>query len=342
MWLCVYIVAAIMTLLAAGYLYERIAEAGDRRRFPPPGEVIRVNERRMHLFMRGAAAGPLVIIEQGLASPSLLWWPIQESVARFARVCTYDRAGYLWSDPPAGRRSIEDRVADLHTVLSQCGTPPPFVLVAHSFGGILVQEFARAFPGEVAGVVLVDTPDHALMFRESSLRFLRQGLAIQKVMRFAAQVGLVRLLGKRLNLLLPEDEVGYALTVTPAHSAAVADDMRCVLQANRTAREPLPAGYLGDVPLLAMTHGVAFPGPAAVLEEGWDEGQRQLLSLSTNSELVRAVKCNHFIPMEDPMLVVEAIRRVHAAAKEGTRLDVTGLPGEVVTSTSREAAASVA
>jgi pimeloyl-ACP methyl ester carboxylesterase len=268
----------------------------------------------------------MVVIEQGLASPSLLWWPVQESVARFAHVCTYDRAGYLWSDPAAGHRSIEDRVADLHKLLSQCGAPPPYVLVGHSFGGILVQAFARAFPSEVAGLVLVDTLDASVLFRESSMRFLRQGVTAQGVFRVAAQLGLLRLLGSRVNPLLPEDPAGYALSVRPTQVAAVADDMRCLLNASLGMRQPLPAGLLGDRPLLVMTHGVAFPEPAAVLEEGWAEAQQRLMGLSSDSELVVAERCNHMIPLEDPALVVEAIRRVHAAASARTRLRSAPVP----------------
>jgi pimeloyl-ACP methyl ester carboxylesterase len=312
--------AAVACLVAGACVRERIAERADRRRFPPPGRIVEVGGRGMHLLIRGEAAGPMVVIEQGLASPSLLWWPVQESAARFGRVCTYDRAGYLWSDSPAGPRSIEDRVADLHKLLSQCGVPPPYVLVGHSFGGLLVQAFARAFPTEVAGLVLVDSPDGPAMFRESSMRFLRQGLAIQGVFRVAAQVGLLRLLGTRVNPMLPEDPAGYALSVTPAQVTAVADDMRCLLNASPGMREPLPAGFLGDRPVLVMTHGVAFPGPAAVLEEGWTEAQQRLKGLSTDSELVVAERCSHMIAFENPALVVEAIRRVQAAVSAGTPL----------------------
>ena len=320
LWMSVAALAAVVVLSAA-YTGEKVAEARARRRYPAPGQLVDVGGRRLHILARGSAPGPTVVIEQGVGSPSLMWWPVQEAVAKFACVCTYDRAGFLWSDPVAAQRSIEDRVADLHTLLVRSGVPRPYVLVAHSFGGLVVKQFARAYTEEVAGMVLVDVPGEAVLFRESSLRFYRQGVAFQKILRGAARFGLVRLLARRSKmLLLPEDEMGYALCVTPAHAAAVADDMRALLNATAAARAPQPAGSLGDRPLIALAHGLPFPAQAVVLEEGWRDGMRAIAAASTDGELIVAARSNHMIYLDEAELVIESIRRVHACARDGTRL----------------------
>ena len=310
-----------LILLFAGYLYEALQEARDRHRYPPQGLFVKVAGRRMHLLMQGAARGPSVVIEQGMGSPSLIWWPIQSAIARFARVLTYDRVGFLWSDAAAGKRSLDDRVSDLRAVLQQARVPPPYVLVGHSMGGLLIRQFARVHPELTAGLVLVDSPDESVIFRAAVMPYYRRGIALQRVLRAAAFFGLLRLVGRHIPMLmLPDDERGYALCVTPRHAAAAADDMRCLMNADASARRPDAPGSLGDRPLVLLRHGIPFPPVAAAMEVGWAESQERLARLSTNSEIIVAEKSSHLIHLDEPELVVEAVRRAHAAARDGLRL----------------------
>lgn len=311
-WALIALAALLFALAAAGYALEKIAEARDRRRFPPPGRLVDIGGRRLHLACLGSGSGPTVVIEQGAGSPSITWWPVQARIANFARVCTYDRAGYLWSDPAPRGRSLADRVADLRTLLERAEIPPPYVLVSHSFGGFLARAYARAHPQEVAGMVLVDTPHESTVLQRSFLGYLRQGARMQSLVAGAARLGLVRLLGRHVPmLLLPDSAAGYALCARPQHAQLLADDLRSLL----ADAEKLGAlGSLGDRPLIVLTHGIPFPGSAADAEKGWQEGQRKLAELSRQSELIVAARSNHMIYLDEPEVVVEAIRRVHAAA----------------------------
>jgi pimeloyl-ACP methyl ester carboxylesterase len=322
-----------LTLLFVGYAYEALQEFRDRRRYPPPGKFVEVAGRRMHVFIQGDARGPSVVIEQGIGSPSIVWWPIQSAIARFARVFSYDRAGFLWSDAATGERSLDDRVADLHAVLQQARVPPPYVLMGHSMGGLLIRRFARLHPESVAGMILVDSPDESVIFRETVMPFYRQGVNMQRVLAVAARFGLLRLIGRYVPMLmLPEDELGYALCVTPRHAAAAADDMRCLLNAVEGARKADAPGSFGDRPLVLLRHGIPFPAMAAVMEEGWAESQQRLAQLSTNSEILVAEKSSHLIYVDEPQLVVDAVRRVHAAARDGVRLVDIDFPPPVTVS----------
>ncbi|MGO9127272.1 MAG: alpha/beta fold hydrolase [Terriglobales bacterium] len=157
-------------LLSAGYIYQRISERRDRRRNPAPGRMVSVGDHKLHLFCKGSNA-PTVVIEQGAGSPSRLWWPVQDRVAEFASVCTYDRAGYLWSGPVPRGRTIAERAEELHTLLVNSGIPGSYVLVAHSYGGLIVRWFARNHPDQMAGLVLVDTPEEGTIFRQAVLNF---------------------------------------------------------------------------------------------------------------------------------------------------------------------------
>jgi pimeloyl-ACP methyl ester carboxylesterase len=305
----------LVLLAAAGCLLERIAEARDRRRFPPPGRLVDIGGRRLHLACLGSAPGPTVVIEQGAGSPSLTWWPVQARVANFARVCTYDRAGYLWSDPAPRGRSLADRVADLHVLLQRAELPPPYILVSHSFGGFLARLYAQAHPQEVAGMVLIDTPHESTVLQPTFLGYLRRGARIQPIVAATARLGLVRLLGRHFPmLLLPDHPAGYALCARPQHAQLLADDLRALLAELPALSARGALGSLGDRPLAVLTHGVAFPGAAEAAEEGWQEGQRKLAALSSANELIVAANSNHMIYHDEPEVVVEAIRLVHAVA----------------------------
>jgi pimeloyl-ACP methyl ester carboxylesterase len=315
--------AVMAALLCCGYVYERRQESWDRRRYPAPGRLVDVDGRKLHLFCEGDAAGPTVIIEQGAASPSIVWRPVQKAIASFARVCTYDRPGFLWSDPDKTNRSLEDRVTDLHALLQSAALPAPYILVGHSMGGLLVRQFARTYPNLVAGLVLVDSPDEATVFRPALRPFFTQGVRMQQILGITARLGLVRLIGRHVPMLmLPEDDVGYALCATPRHAAAAANDMRAMMNASEAVRQPSPPGSLGNRPLIVLGHGIPFPPMAAAMEEGWSDGLRRVCQLSTDSELIVAAKSGHLIYVDEPELVVESVRRVHAAVRDGTRLFV--------------------
>ena len=316
-----WMAAIAAVLLGAGYTYETVQAARDRRRYPAPGRLVDVGGRRMHILCEGDAAGPTVVIEQGIACPALVWRPVQEAIARFARVCTYDRAGFQWSDPVAGQRTLDDRLADLHAILKCAGVPPPYLLVGHSLGGLLARRFAHAYPDQVAGMVLVDSPDETVVFRESTRVFYAQGVRMQQVLRAAARVGLLRLLGRHMPMLmLPDDAVGYALCVRSQHVMAAEDDMRALLTAPETRGQLEAPGSFGDRPLILLEHGVPFPPMVAVMEEGWSESQRRLALLSSDSELIVAQKSSHLIYLDEPELIVESVRRVHAAIRDRMRV----------------------
>jgi pimeloyl-ACP methyl ester carboxylesterase len=199
--------------------------------------------------------------------------------------------------------------------------PSPYVLVGHSLGGLLIRQFARVYPDLVAGLVLVDSPDESVVFRDSIRTSYAQGVRMQQVVRAAARVGLLRLLGRHMPMLmLPDDAMGYALCVRPSHATAAGDDMRALLNAPEAVRQPQPPGSLGDRPLMLLAHGIPFPPMAAAMEEGWRDSQYRLMKQSTDSELIVAEKSGHLIYLDQPELIVESVRRVHAAVRDGTRL----------------------
>src|SRR5436853_4945799 len=120
--------------------------------------MVAVGGWRLHLNGAGESRRlqPTVIPESGSGDFSVEWSLVQPGVARFARVCSYDRAGDGWSDLGPHPRTFHQIVYELHTLLDKAGVKPPLVLVGHSYGGWLVRLYASTYQADVAGMVLVE------------------------------------------------------------------------------------------------------------------------------------------------------------------------------------------
>ena len=319
----------IAAALLIGYVYETYALARDARRFPPPGRMIDMGGRKIHLLCKGdAGKGPTVVIEPGAGEPAMLWWFVQDQVAVFARVCTYDRPGYQWSDPLDAPRSIEDRARELHEVLTRGNVPGPYVLVAHSYSGVIVRLFARDHMKDMAGMALVDCPDEELLFGARYAEVIAKSRWILALARFAMRSGIVRALtafggddAEGEAHLAPAAKAMWPMALRPNALDAAADELASIERASPELRRRGALGSLGELPLAVIAHGQPFPGMFAPLEEGFREGQMRQAALSSNAVLIVAERSNHNINMDAPEVVVEAIRRVVFAARDGMPLE---------------------
>ena len=135
----IFIMTAIVGLaLLTGWIYQHVATAGDRKRHPGPGEMFDLQSHRLHLLSMGRGS-PAVILESGLMSTVLSWENVQAEIAKSTRAVSYDRAGLGWSDPGPAPRDAEQIVSELHRLLERAHVSPPFILVGHSFGGLVTQ-----------------------------------------------------------------------------------------------------------------------------------------------------------------------------------------------------------
>src|SRR5262245_17763003 len=130
------VLAVVLTLAVIGASWQVIASRRDRRRFPPPGDLVDVGDHRLHLIVAGAPSGaPTVILEAGMASMSANWAWVQQELAEQGRVVAYDRAGLGWSDTGRGPVDAASSAEELHTALRAAGITAPYVLAGHSYGG---------------------------------------------------------------------------------------------------------------------------------------------------------------------------------------------------------------
>ncbi len=296
------IALACALLLPGALLAPRHAAAAlaDPNAPRAPGQYVWVDGHRMHLHCEGQGS-PTVIFESGLGGTSLDWSLIQPEIARYTRACTYDRAGYGWSDRGPGPRTSRRIVAELEQLLGYGSVAGPYVLVGHSFGGFNVQMFARRNPERVAGIVLVDS-SHEGQFAA----FERAGLPS------IAPSGGMFLLRNYNNVppnMPPEvrpiaQRFAYASdTVVSIHSELA--NMR--LSARQLALDTPP---LPDVPLAVVIHD---PSPylaspkSATMAKLWRDMQMELAQRTSRSRLIVASTPDHYVQLADPLTVTNAI-----------------------------------
>ena len=176
---------------------QAVLEWRDSGSYPPPGDLVSVGEgREVHMHRSGRPhAGPTIVLEVGGSLTSSAWAWIQPELAEFADVISYDRAGSGWSDPAGRLAGSKGTVEDLKTSLTASGVPGPYLLVGHSIGGYYTQEFARRYPADVAGLILLDpTPvGWAAALPEEMVANIESQQASVGLLRAATALGITRL-----------------------------------------------------------------------------------------------------------------------------------------------------
>ncbi len=266
--------------------------------------------RRMYLDCQGAG-WPTVVLEAGYRNDADIW-SIQEApgmtmvlpgVAAFAHVCAYDRPGTILdaehfsrSDPVPMPRTARNIVADLNALLGAARVPGPYVLVGHSFGGLFVRLYERTYPDQVAGLVLVDalseglqprlTPEQWALYTEFAFLDPPPGLeehagleTIDPAISF-----------EQLRQVAGRDKGGRALPVVVLSKGQPFD---------LAPWQPLPTGF-----------------PAA-LERAWRGAQDELVVVTQAECHTIATESSHYIQLQQPELVVDAVREIVGNARGG-------------------------
>ena len=311
--------------------------------YPPPGRLVDVGGWRLHLNCTGEAdpRQPMVILEAGVGDFSVEWSLVQPEVARFARVCSYDRAGDGWSELGPHSRTLRQIVYELHTLLENAGERPPYVLVGHSYGGWLVRLYQSTYPTEVAGMVLVEAgaDDPWRMMGDGRLvrsSELASGRPVPEVKTSGplresdippAAMGQIRAglrqASERANepprdRLPPEAQrmrtwaLGQVGHVVAAVNPFEAEELAALRAGRAVSEHPL-----GDLPLVVITRGVSEeegPDGRAFAEEHRRD-HAAMAALSRGGRLVVAERSGHHVQLEEPELVISAIREVLAAVR---------------------------
>ena len=306
----------------------------------PPGRLIDIGDFRLHIHAIGDRR-PVVVFDAALGGSSISWTFVHKPVSEFARAVAYDRAGFGWSDAGPMPRTA-GRVADeLHVLLERAGEPPPYLLVGHSFGGLVMRIFAARYRHDVAAMVLVDPahPEDWLAPAPKEQARIDRGKRLCRTGAIASKLGIARVISELVGI----GAVGPARRLTDAISRGeIGGDVEWLLAPlwklppsarkplrrfwtkakfyealgsqietmPETSREVLDAsrdGY-GDLPLVTIS--MTDPGDHRLRQ------QEALARLSTRGRHVVASRSGHWIPLDEPELIIGEIRHMHLGLRD--------------------------
>jgi len=311
----------VVGLAGVGAIYQAIATAKDQRTFTPPGQLVDIGGRRIHLVVMGEDTGqPAVILEAGMASFSSNFYWVQNELAAATRVVAYDRAGLGWSDPAPEPQDAQQSARDLHAALQAAGIQGPYVVAGHSYGGLVVRAFTDLYRDEVVGMVLIDAshPDqwaHMPVSREGKVN--AQSMVISGLL---ARFGVVRIfhLEKSLSHGLPERPAAEMRAILAQPQPWKTGGEVLMIWNDRTRLQINQARSLGDLPL-AVISVTDQPYFADILTRL----QADLATLSSNSIHHTEAGATHeslVAEREHAQVVAATIRQVLEAAQTGQLL----------------------
>ena len=299
-----------------------------------PGKLVDVGGFRLHIHCVGDGS-PSIILDAALGASSVSWSLVQPELARLSRVCSYDRAGFGWSDAGPMPRTA-GRIADeLRTLLDRAGIPPPFLPVGHSFGGLVALIFAHRFQSETAGLVLVD-PAHAEDWVKPAPKeqvLIDRGVRLCRYGAVTARLGLARVVAALVGLgqltlarglvkvvsrggLSQQDEAILApvwklppevrpvlsqFWTKPQFFEALGSQIESICESAAQVLEATANGF-GDLPLITISS--TDPGDYRVRQ------QNAVAKLSTRGRHIMASNSGHWVPLDQPQVVIEAVREV--------------------------------
>jgi pimeloyl-ACP methyl ester carboxylesterase len=287
--------------------------------------------RHLNLFCEGKG-GPVVVLEGGLGPGAWDWRKVQGAIAPDTQVCSYDRAGYFGSDPAEDARDAGAEADDLAALLKAAHVPAPYVLVGHSYGGLIVRMFAFRHPREVAGLVLLEpsaeyqtqrvmavAPDVVPILSDDEARLA----ACAAHPRPAALEGKC-LLRPPPRDLPPQEAAKFAGLEDPAYAETMLRETRSLstVTSDEVKAEKKP---LGAIPVLLLEQGNGFanlpgipPAESEALWVIWHQMHVEMQEISRASELLIVPHTGHEIQVERPDAVIAGVAAVLRKARAAT------------------------
>jgi len=245
------------------------------------GAYVDVGGYRLYYEVSGSGS-PTVLFENGSACELTDWGSVAPEIAKTNKIFLYDRAGLGKSDFGTCPRNASRRVAELNTLLTSANITPPYIIVAHSLGAILARDFQHLYPDKVLGLVLVD-PGHEEMVTRG---------------------------GSTFEALLWETTVDACKRLSPGISAEAYGAFDTWTEVRALSLESV-----GNIPLevIMSTKVLDLVSDEAVNAVGlaaWRELQRELVNQSPQGHLITAEGSGHYVQLEQPQLVIDAIKSV--------------------------------
>jgi pimeloyl-ACP methyl ester carboxylesterase len=300
------LIALLILLAAAAFGAIKAANAILENRYPAPGRMVSVGTHRLQLYCTGEGA-PTVVIEPGLGADWSTWAAIVSSLSPAQRVCVYDRAGYGWSEAGPMPRTVGRSAGELHELLVKAEVPGPYVLVGHSLGAHVARSYASRFASSLKGVVLVEPADEK---EREPIPATPRAAGGGGLVAALPPLGLARI--KRMyageDVLPPELKTApqpfrsrYIIWSPIRQLDAEKSELASLLESDAEVRA---AKFPPDVPLTVIT---ALRGKDPRIHIAMQE---RLARLSPVGRHVVTDSKGHFVQLERPQLVLDAIRAI--------------------------------
>jgi len=318
-----------LALIIAGFLFQLISSYIDEIKYKPPGRIINSDGVKFHILEKGkpVKGRPNVILDMGLGGNLLYWHEVQEDIAKFAKVISFDRAGIGWSLRSSKPRTSTNIIEETRNMLVKAGIKPPYILVGHSFAGLNARLYAKKYPDEVVGIVLVDSSHEmqnlSLPKAKSLMNQVLDRPYLHLPLRFLSRIGVIRLYRKFSSDsgTFKNKEIGHLARIKESSNKfidTIIDEWR-VFDANLESARNLDKS-LGNLPLTVITAAMGISPETCALHghfsmdrckkahKVWHECQKDLLTRSSNSRQILAKNSTHIIQQCEPKLIVSAVK----------------------------------
>jgi pimeloyl-ACP methyl ester carboxylesterase len=300
----------------------------------PPGRLVDVGGFKLHIHCTGEGS-PSIILDAALGGSSLSWSLVQPELATLSRVCSYDRAGFGWSDAGPMPRTARRIADELRTLLDRASVSPPFLPVGHSFGGLVALIFAHRFRSETSGLVLVD-PAHAEDWVTPAPKEqvqIDRGVRLCRYGAMTARLGLARFVAALVGLgqlslarglvkvasrgtLSRQDEAILApvwklppavrpvlsqFWTKPQFFEALGSQIEAICESAAQVVEATANGF-DDLPLITISS--TNPGDYRLRQ------QDRMAALSTRGRHIVASNSGHWVPLDEPQAVIDAVKEI--------------------------------
>jgi pimeloyl-ACP methyl ester carboxylesterase len=328
------VVGLLVCVLAAGAAYNALSLRHYRATAGVPGRLYRVDGYQMHLYCTGHGS-PAIVLDSGLGDDSLIWAKVQPELSKTTTVCSYDRAGFGWSDARPGQQDANAIAEQLHTLLLQAGVARPFILMGHSISGLYLRAYAAHHPQDLAGLVFVDgaTPLQDDRLPRALIKIQDDQRRDMPWTKLLLSLGWYRLKGD-CTAILPGFERYTAWIKADSCVPSQVDAMENELDAERrSGEETLHARPPRDLPVLVLSRDPkSLPSnwPAPVARETsivWNTMQEEAKHLSGHSRRIIAKGSDHYILIDRADLVN---REVSAFVTQLREHDLSHLDGSTV------------
>jgi pimeloyl-ACP methyl ester carboxylesterase len=326
----------VLLLLASAFSVGQTQDVAPK----VPGQMIDIGGYRLHIDCTGKGS-PVVILENGLGDNFADWALVQPEIAKFTKVCSYDRAYDGFSDAGPIPVTMHQEVYELHKLLDAAKIHSPYILVGHSYGGLLGRLYTTTYPREVTGLVLVDSTHEDIFLGDKMFRAMAKGTSVPSPqtmkssppLPFTAEEQKIVDRVTKQRQLESQQPAGSPFYRLPPEAQQLDRwahmHMKFSSSAKGVLENWLPEEFqqihneragktypLRDMPIVVLGARKANPG---------DFTQRQaqlkdMASLSKNSRLFIDEESSHHIQWDNPSLVVQSVKDVFDSSKNHSAL----------------------